>query len=168
MDIRTIRHHNLLRLVREAGGQKRLALRAGVSAAYLSQVLSRKVNRHVGHSLARRLEAGMAKPYGWMDVLPSGASLGAPAGSLREVDDLAAGYGRARAGARRRRAALALAWEAGGPEVLAERAGVHPPYLTWLFETAGAPPLPTDLARRLEAAAGRPAGWLDRAAPGAP
>jgi transcriptional regulator with XRE-family HTH domain len=72
MDIRVIRRHNLLHLVREAGGQKRLAERTGVSAAYLSQVLSRKVNRHVGHSLARRLESGMEKPYGWMDVLPPG------------------------------------------------------------------------------------------------
>lgn len=165
MDIRTIRHDNLLRLVREAGGQKRLAARSGVSAAYLSQVLSRKVNRHVGHSLARRLEAGMDKPYGWMDVRPPG-SVSAPAGSLREVDDPAAAYGRRRAEAARRRAAWRLAWEAGGPGALAERAGVHPPYLAWLLEGGAAPPLPADLARRLEAAGGRPPGWLDRPARG--
>jgi transcriptional regulator with XRE-family HTH domain len=167
MDIRTIRHHNLMCLVREAGGQKRLAARSGVSAAYLSQVLSRKVNRHVGHSLARRLEAGMEKPYGWMDVLP-GAALPAGAGALREVDDPAAAYGRARARSRRRRAALSLAWEAGGPESLAARAGVHPVYLAGLLEGPDMPHFPADLARRLEAAAGRPSGWLDGAAPGPP
>lgn len=161
MDIRTIRHHNLSRLVREAGGQKRLAARSGVSAAYISQVLSHKVDRHVGHSLARRLEAGMDKPYGWMDVLPPG-SVAAPAGSLREVDDPALGYGRGRIEGQRRRAAWRLAAEAGGVAVLAERAGVHPAYLAWLLEGAAAAPLAADLARRLEVAGGRPAGWLDR------
>jgi transcriptional regulator with XRE-family HTH domain len=166
MDIRSIRHDNLLRLVREAGGQKRLAARSGVSAAYLSQVLSRKVNRHVGHSLARRLEAGMDKPYGWMDVLPTGTAA-APAGALREVDDPALAYGRGRVEGARRRAAWRLARASGGPEALAGRAGVHPAYLAWLLEGPAAPPLPADLARRLESAGGRPPGWLDRAASGA-
>lgn len=69
MDIRKIRHRNLLHLVAEAGGQKMLAARCGLSAAYICQLLSDKVNRHVGHHAARKLEEGMGKPYGWMDVL---------------------------------------------------------------------------------------------------
>jgi len=158
MDIRAIRHHNLTRLVREAGGQKRLAERAGVSAAYVSQVLSCKVNRNVGHSMARRLESGMNKPYGWMDVLPEAD---AGAGMLREVDAIAGGYGRARRDGRRRERVLALARQAGGTEALARRAGVHPAYLDRVLEGA-LPAAPADLARRLERAAGRPAGWLDR------
>jgi hypothetical protein len=44
---------------------------------------------------------------------------------------------------------------------LARRAGVHPAYLDRVLEGA-LPAAPADLARRLERAAGRPAGWLDR------
>jgi len=166
MDIRTIRHLNLLRLVREAGGQKRLAERAGVSAAYLSQVLSRKVNRHVGHSLARRLETGTDKPYGWMDVLADPEP--AAGGALREVDGNAP-YGHGRANGARRAALLVLAREAGGLDALAARCGVHARYLAGVAEGRGVadPPdgipngIPNDLARRLEAGMDRPAGWLD-------
>ncbi len=68
LDVRTIRLENLQRLVTEAGGQKALAQSTGVSAAYICQVLSDKVARNVGHSLARRLEQGMKKPFGWMDT----------------------------------------------------------------------------------------------------
>jgi transcriptional regulator with XRE-family HTH domain len=166
MDIRTIRHLNLLRLVREAGGQKPLAERAGVSAAYLSQVLSRKVNRHVGHSLARRLEAGTAKPYGWMDVLADREP--AAGGAVREVDG-AAPYGRGRPNGARRARLLLLAREAGGMDALAARCGVHAPYLAGVAEGAGFPGgFPDDLARRLEAGMGKPAGWLDLGPGGAP
>jgi transcriptional regulator with XRE-family HTH domain len=162
MDIRTIRHLNLLRLVREAGGQKRLAERAGVSAAYLSQVLSRKVNRHVGHSLARRLEDGTGKPYGWMDVLEGPEA--ATGGALREVD--AAPYGRGRPDGTRRAGLLDLAREAGGIGPLAERCGVHAAFLARVVE--GTPAVPEDLARRLEAGMGKPPGWLDRTPEPAP
>jgi transcriptional regulator with XRE-family HTH domain len=162
MDIRTIRHLNLLRLVREAGGQKQLAERAGVSAAYLSQVLSRKVNRHVGHSLARRLEAGTEKPYGWMDVLPdTGTASGGP---LRQSH---APYGRGRAGGVRRAALVALAREAGGLRPLAARCRVHAAYLSAVAEGQPDPGFPDDLARRLEAGMGKSEGWLDRPPAGA-
>lgn len=161
MDIRVIRRHNLLHLVREAGGQKPLADRSGVSAAYISQVLSRKVNRHVGHSMARRLEAGMGKPYGWMDVLPPGARPGAAlAGAVREAGGVHR-YGAARADGTRVDGLLALAGEAGGPEALARRAGVHVPYLLKLVGGGVAITVPDDLARRLEAAMDKPAGWVD-------
>lgn len=165
MDIRTIRHLNLLRLVREAGGQKPLAERTGVSAAYVCQVLSRKVNRNVGHSLARRLEAGMRKPYGWMDVLPGGGV--AADGPLRE-SDLAAPYGGRRPLATRRAALLALAREAGGLAAVAGRCHVHPPYLEAVAagraasSSGPADGVPDDLARGLEAGMGKPTGWLDR------
>jgi transcriptional regulator with XRE-family HTH domain len=164
MDVRTIRHHNLLRLVREAGGQKRLAERTGVSAAYVSQVLSRKVNRHVGHSMARRLEEGMDKPYGWMDVLSDPGS-GDAFGPVREVDVLPGSYGRARVEGARHARVLALAGAAGGPEALARRARVHPAYLARLLEGRDGHGLAPDLARRLEAAMDRPHGWIDRTAP---
>jgi len=159
MDIRTIRHINLMRLVREAGGQKCLAERAGVSAAYLSQVLSRKVNRNVGHSLARRLEAGTDKPYGWMDVLPDAEA--AAGGAVREAG---APYGRGRAGGIRRTGLLTLAREAGGLHPLAGRCRVHAPYLAAVAEGHGRDGFPDDLARRLETGMDKPAGWLDRAA----
>lgn len=167
MDIRTIRHLNLLRLVREAGGQKRLAERAGVSAAYLSQVLSRKVNRHVGHSLARRLEAGTDKPYGWMDVLADPEP--AAGGALREADGKAP-YGRGRPDGVRRAALLVLAREAGGLTALAARCGVHARYLAGVAEGRSHLPdaFPDDLARRLEAGMARRSGWLDLAPGGAP
>jgi hypothetical protein len=169
MDIRVIRRHNLLHLVREAGGQKRLAERTGVSAAYLSQVLSRKVNRHVGHSLARRLESGMEKPYGWMDVLPPGVQPAAAlSGAVREVDGVVRRYGLARDEGARFDGVLALAAEAGGAEALARRARVHAPYLLGLMDGGAAGAVPDDLARRLEAAMGKRSGWLDRPYAGGP
>lgn len=156
MDVRTIRRHNLERLIREAGGQRHLARRTGVSAAYLSQVLSERVNRNVGHNLARRLEAGMHKPYGWMDVADS-ALFPAVADRVRERERPEAAYGTPTP---RRRGLGRLVAEAGGVAPLAERAAVWLPYLVAVVQGGGG--VPWGLARRLEAAMERPRGWMDR------
>ncbi|OZI36309.1 hypothetical protein CEG14_14960 [Bordetella genomosp. 1] len=69
-----IRLENLEHLVSEAGTAERLAERAGLSPVYLSQIRSRAVDRktgkarNLGTAAARKLEAGMAKPAGWMDT----------------------------------------------------------------------------------------------------
>ncbi|MDH4228957.1 MAG: S24 family peptidase [Nitrospirota bacterium] len=68
MDAKSIRRQNLLHLIAEAGGQKKLAGRTAVNPAYLSQILSDKTPRTMGDDVARRLERGMDKPHGWMDV----------------------------------------------------------------------------------------------------
>lgn len=156
-DIRAVRCHNLRRLVREAGGQRALARRTGLSAAYICQMLSDKVNRNVGHQAARRLEAGMGKPYGWMDVSPGGAP---DAKSARECDDPRAAYGNGRVGAARRARLHSLLAEAGGAASLAARCRVHGPYLDRLSATPSR--FPADLARLLERRMGKPPGWMDR------
>ncbi|MFQ5509521.1 MAG: S24 family peptidase [Leptospirillia bacterium] len=69
MDAKAIRLYNLRRLISEAGGQKKLAQRAGVNPAYVSQILSTRTRRSMGDDVARRLESGMGKPHGWMDVI---------------------------------------------------------------------------------------------------
>lgn len=79
MKIEDIRRDNLNTLVVERGGKGALVQIASdcdVSAAYLSQILTRskmgngKV-REVGSKLARKLEIGCKKPSGWMDVYHS-------------------------------------------------------------------------------------------------
>ncbi len=104
MDAKAIRLYNLKRLIAEAGGQKKLAQRAGVSPAYLSQIVSTRTPRKMGDNVARRLERGMEKPHGWMDVMleipPQAAQAAAAyrvprrgAGAVREIDNPAALYG---------------------------------------------------------------------------
>jgi SOS-response transcriptional repressor LexA len=98
MDAKEIRLENLRILVDEVGGQRRLALRAGVNPAYLSQIMSERTARTMGDDVARRLERGTDKPRGWMDVrhgaaAPYAVPPGATAAAAREVDDLAAQYG---------------------------------------------------------------------------
>ncbi len=104
MDAKAIRLYNLKRLIAEAGGQKKLAQKAGVSPAYLSQIVSARTPRKMGDDVARRLERGMDKPHGWMDVMleiPRQAAEAAAAyrvprkgaSAAREVDNPAAVYG---------------------------------------------------------------------------
>jgi len=97
MDAKEIRLENLRLLIDEVGGQRRLALRAGVNPAYLSQIVSERTARTMGDDVARRLERGTDKPRGWMDVrhAPYGVPAGAATAAAREVDDLAAQYGSA-------------------------------------------------------------------------
>lgn len=103
MDAKSIRLENLRLLIQEAGSQKKLAHQAGVNPAYLSQILSKKTPRTMGDDVARRLERGMKKPHGWMDMLGDPAMVSGyrprspQQSALREVDDPRSGYGRHRA-----------------------------------------------------------------------
>ena len=153
MDIRAIRRHNLSRLIREAGGQRALAATSGVSAGYLSQVLSIRVNRNVGHNLARRLESGMGKPYGWMDVMEQVAAKG----MLNRVREGAVQYGTP---SPRRLRLSRLVDEAGGVSHLASRAGIFLPFLLEVVQGERRR-VSWCLARRLEVAMERPRGWMD-------
>lgn len=69
LDSKEIRRRNLLVLISEAGTAAALAEAAQTSAAYLSQILSVKTKAHLGDALARKLEAAMRKPHGWMDTV---------------------------------------------------------------------------------------------------
>ncbi len=73
MDNKSIRHKNLLTLIDIAGSLKNLERRTDVSANLISQLKNK--TRGIGDNIARRLEVGMLKPHGWMDVnhsLPQG------------------------------------------------------------------------------------------------
>lgn len=72
--VEEIRRANLLDLIKEAGSAARLAVLTDVPAPYISQV-SRAVQnskgkgaRVMGPDVARRMEAKMGKPRGWMDT----------------------------------------------------------------------------------------------------
>lgn len=60
-----IRLGNLEILVGQAGSAIKLAKLADTSQVYLSQV--RRGGRSIGSALARKLEAAMGKPSGWLD-----------------------------------------------------------------------------------------------------
>lgn len=156
LDIREIRQKNLMALVAEAGGQKALATRCGLSAAYICQILSERVNRHVGHNAARRLETGMGKPYGWMDVLHTFSPYGEP-DKVRETGRMRAVNG---TGAVRRRNLWKLAEKNGGVAGMAERCRIPADFLLGVMENAGGQ-VPAPLARRIEREMGVPEGWLD-------
>lgn len=66
MDIKTIRRNNLERLIEEAGGQKQLAEIIGKSPAQISQLINQV--RHIGHKVARDIEAALKLPANWMDA----------------------------------------------------------------------------------------------------
>ncbi len=69
-----LRLENLELLVQEAGSADALARASGVSPEYISQIRNRAIDkktgkeRNLGNQAARRLEAGMGKPLGWMDT----------------------------------------------------------------------------------------------------
>ena len=68
MDIYEIRRRNLARVLEEEDGTiVQLARRTGTSANYLTQVLSERVARHMGSTVARRIESKLELPEGWMD-----------------------------------------------------------------------------------------------------
>ena len=60
-------------LIEEAGSASELARMINSDPNYISQIVSTKGERNVGHSLARRLEKACSKPHGWMDQ-PHGQS----------------------------------------------------------------------------------------------
>lgn len=70
MENKEIRRSNMLLLVEETPSKtlRELAEICEVNVAYLSQIKSKKTKREMGDDIARRLERGMKKPPGWMDV----------------------------------------------------------------------------------------------------
>jgi hypothetical protein len=71
MENKEIRHANLLVLIKETPEKTMvvLAKRCGINEVYLSLLKVRE--RGMGNSVARRLERGMGKPVGWMDLMHS-------------------------------------------------------------------------------------------------
>jgi len=69
-----IRRQNLEKLVSDHGTLEAVAQLAGSSSVYLSQVRNRTLDteterpREMGGRMARRIEAGVGKPAGWMDT----------------------------------------------------------------------------------------------------
>ncbi len=79
VDAKQIRFQNLLVLIRETGSKAELARRTGAAEAHLSQIVAKggvPGVRNVGDDLARKLEAGTGKPFGWMDHDHSGLDNG--------------------------------------------------------------------------------------------
>lgn len=66
--VRRFRRENLLRLVAECGGTRNLATKTGTVDTHLIAI--QKGRRSMGDDLAEKLEAGMAKPFGWLDLPP--------------------------------------------------------------------------------------------------
>lgn len=67
MENKDLRRHNLLLLIEEAGSIRTLAEKAGTAPNYLSEI--KAADRGMGHKVARKLEAAMGKPIGWIDTL---------------------------------------------------------------------------------------------------
>lgn len=73
MDIKQVRINNLKLLIAEKGTAKEVADLSGTAPAYISQLVNARAlesgnTRSIGHKFARDLEAGLAKPHGWMDI----------------------------------------------------------------------------------------------------
>ncbi len=72
--VEEIRRANLFLLIEEAGSAAKLSAITGIAAAYISQVGRAVVHssgtkpRTIGTDQARRFEAKMGKPRGWMDT----------------------------------------------------------------------------------------------------
>ncbi len=66
-----MRKRNLLVLVGRYGRQQALADAVGLSVQYINQMLSG--HRSIGEKTARKIEAALQLPFGWMDVDSSGA-----------------------------------------------------------------------------------------------
>ena len=70
VNIYEIRRANLERMLREKGSSLvDFSRRTSVSAIYLTQVLSDKTQRHMGDKVARRIEAKLELPNGWLDMV---------------------------------------------------------------------------------------------------
>ena len=74
MDIKAVRKIRLAQLFEEMGSATEVAKAAETSASYLSQIVSPKGKRNVGHELARKIEVACNKPYGWMDQIETEVS----------------------------------------------------------------------------------------------
>ncbi|WP_279024904.1 S24 family peptidase [Gibbsiella quercinecans] len=72
METKEIRRNNLRDLMghyaRQGVSQNAFAIRVGSSAPTLSQIIGEKFSRNLGDNLARRIEASLDLPKGWLDV----------------------------------------------------------------------------------------------------
>lgn len=74
MDIKSIRKSNLEQLIIEFLKRDRHTTKAafaelcGISPAQLSQLLGKNSHRNVGDKVARKIEAAMDRPFGWLDT----------------------------------------------------------------------------------------------------
>lgn len=94
MDNKELRRAGLQILITEAGGITQLADQCGVSEKNLQHILRRakmpgdKKPRDIGDQLARRLEAGMGRPQGWLDYGHAAVKVS----DAGDVQDLAADF----------------------------------------------------------------------------
>lgn len=65
--IHEIRRSNLITLKHEFGTYAAIASLGNTDPSYLSQIVSLNNPRNMGDDLARNIEIGCKKPYGWMD-----------------------------------------------------------------------------------------------------
>jgi hypothetical protein len=66
--IAEIRLENLKYLKKEFKTYAKIAEISDANTTYISQVVSEKNPRNMGNEIARKIEIGCKKPYGWMDV----------------------------------------------------------------------------------------------------
>src|SRR5690606_7555137 len=69
MDNKEIRRANMLMLAEQLGSLRKLADVTETDSTYLSNIKNRVKNRGMGDDVARRFEAKLDKPRGWMDRL---------------------------------------------------------------------------------------------------
>lgn len=85
-----IRHANLLRLIREAGGEDALATRYGCEASYIKQMARQYKasdtgkEKGMGSATARKFEVLSEKERGWMDHEHDDPD---PIGNIRQFRD---------------------------------------------------------------------------------
>lgn len=77
--IKEIRHDNLLRLIDEAKSTSDLATKTGIAVSYLLQIKNKNAIQNgkpkgIGDKIAAKLEDGMNKPRGWLDIDHSSSS----------------------------------------------------------------------------------------------
>lgn len=66
-EVKEIRRYRMLMLAAEFGSLEALAERTGTSARHLSQIKNGWKGRGMGRLIARRFDAKLGKPLGWMD-----------------------------------------------------------------------------------------------------
>ncbi|AOZ48811.1 helix-turn-helix domain-containing protein [Chromobacterium vaccinii] len=146
-DVFEVRKEKLFSLVARRGATAELASKLGIKPNYLSQVKNDK--KRVGELLARKIEAAVGKPRGWMDF-PGGGDADVPVEPLGELKDV---YGI------RRDNLMSILAIRGMAAKLASEVGTSPSYLSTV--KSGERRCGDEIARKIEVAAGLPNAWLD-------
>ena len=85
-----VRRQNLLVAIERAGSAAKLAALSNTSPAYLSQIKNRTPDsktgtpKTMGDDMARRIEAAIEEPVGWMDV-PHGPEMAVPSADVVDL-----------------------------------------------------------------------------------